>query len=50
MFSPGFVYYVTASDFVACHNEQVVRCLVLGHPDIKFRRTAPRKPISLTEL
>lgn len=31
-------------------NEQVVRCLVLGHPDIKFRRTAPRKPVSLTEL
>lgn len=31
-------------------NEQVVRCLVLGHPDIKFRRTAPRKPIALTEL
>lgn len=31
-------------------NEQVVRCLVLGHPDIKFRRTAPRMPISLTEL
>ncbi len=31
-------------------NEQVVRCLVLGHPDIKFRRTAPRKSVSLTEL
>lgn len=31
-------------------NEQVVRCLVLGHPDVKFRRTAPRKPVSLTEL
>ncbi len=31
-------------------NEQVVRCLVFGHPDIKFRRTAPRKPVSLTEL
>lgn len=23
--------------------EQVVRCLVLGHPDVKFRRTAPRR-------
>lgn len=23
--------------------EQVVRCLVLGHPDVKFQRTAPRK-------
>lgn len=31
-------------------NEQVVRCLVLGHPGIQFRRTAPRKPVSLTEL
>ena len=31
-------------------DEQVVRCLVLGHPDVKFRRTAPRKPVSLTEL
>ncbi len=32
------------------NSEQVVRCLVLGHPDVTFRRTAPRKPISLTEL
>ena len=31
-------------------DEQVVRCLVLGHPDVKFRRTAPRKHVSLTEL
>ena len=23
--------------------ERVVRCLVLGHPDVKFQRTAPRK-------
>lgn len=23
--------------------EQAVRCLVLGHPDVKFQRTAPRK-------
>ena len=28
--------------------EQVARCLVLGHPDIQFQRTAPRKPIDLT--
>ena len=32
------------------NGEQVVRCLVLGHPDVAFRRTAPRKPVSLTEL
>ena len=31
-------------------SEQVVRCLVLGHPDVQFRRTAPRKPVFLTEL
>ena len=31
-------------------NETVVRCLVLGHPDIKFRRTAPRKPVDLTRM
>lgn len=28
--------------------ESVVRCLVLGHPDIRFLRTAPRKEINLT--
>ena len=31
-------------------DEQVARCLVLGHPDVKFQRTAPRRSISLTEL
>ncbi len=31
-------------------NEQVIRCLVLGHPDVKFHRTAPKKSVSLTEL
>lgn len=30
--------------------ETVVRCLVLGHPDIKFLRTAPRKEIHLTRM
>lgn len=30
--------------------EQVVRCLVLGYPDVRFQRTAPRKPLSVTEL
>ena len=30
--------------------ERVVRCLVLGYPDVHFFRTAPRKAISLTEL
>lgn len=30
--------------------EQVARCLVLGHPDIHFRRTAPRKAVNLTEM
>ena len=28
--------------------ERVVRCLVLGWPDIRFQRTAPRKPANLT--
>lgn len=28
--------------------EQAVRCLVLGHPDIKFQRTAPRKKPNIT--
>ena len=31
-------------------NEEVVRCLVLGHPDVKFQRSAPRKPVNLTKL
>ena len=31
-------------------NEQVVRCLVLGHPDVKFQRTAPRRAVDLTML
>ncbi len=31
-------------------NEQVVRCLVLGHPDVKFPRTAPRRPVDLTTM
>ncbi len=30
--------------------EQVVRCLVLGHPDVRFQRTAPRKAPAITEL
>lgn len=30
--------------------EQVVRCLVLGYPDVRFQRTAPRKPLNVTEL
>lgn len=30
--------------------ESVVRCLVLGHPDIKFLRTVPRKPVDLTKM
>jgi nitroreductase len=30
--------------------EQVVRCLVLGHPDVKFLRPAPRKPVELTHM
>lgn len=30
--------------------ETVVRCLVLGHPDVKFLRTAPRKQIDLTRM
>lgn len=30
--------------------ESVVRCLVLGHPDIQFFRTAPRKPVDLTQM
>ncbi len=30
--------------------ETLVRCLVLGHPDVKFRRTVPRKPANLTML
>lgn len=30
--------------------EQVVRCLVLGYPDVRFRRTAPRKSLNVTEL
>ncbi len=30
--------------------EQVVRCLVLGYPDVAFRRTAPRKPADLTRM
>ena len=31
-------------------SEQVVRCLVLGWPDIRFRRTAPRKTPDLTRI
>ena len=31
-------------------NEQVIRSLVLGYPDVRFRRTAPRKPIDLTRI
>lgn len=30
--------------------ESVVRCLVLGHPDIHFQRTAPRRTVDLTRL
>ena len=30
--------------------ESAVRCLVLGHPDVKFLRTAPRKVPDLTQL
>lgn len=30
--------------------EQVVRCLVLGHPDVRFQRTAPKKPVKLTRF
>lgn len=30
--------------------EQVVRCLVLGYPDVRFQRTAPRKALDITEL
>lgn len=30
--------------------EQVVRCLVLGYPDIHFQRTSPRKSPHITEL
>lgn len=30
--------------------EQVVRCLVLGYPDVHFARTAPRKLPNVTEL
>lgn len=30
--------------------EQVVRCLVLGHPDVRFQRTAPRRSLNITEL
>lgn len=30
--------------------EQVARCLVLGHPDVKFIRSAPRKPVDLTRI
>lgn len=31
-------------------DEAVVRCLVLGHPDVKFHRTVPRRPANLTRL
>lgn len=31
-------------------HEQVARCLVLGHPDVQFQRTAPRKPAALTSM
>lgn len=30
--------------------ESVVRCLVLGYPDVKFQRTVPRKPAKLTKM
>lgn len=30
--------------------ETVVRCLVLGHPDVKFLRTAPRKELNITRM
>lgn len=30
--------------------EKVVRCLVLGHPDVKFLRSVPRKPVDLTRI
>ena len=30
--------------------ERVVRCLVLGYPDVKFQRTAPRKEANVTYL
>lgn len=31
-------------------NERVVRCLVLGYPDVKFLRTAPRKEANVTYM
>ena len=31
-------------------HEHAIRCLVLGYPDIHFRRTVPRNPVNLTEL
>lgn len=31
-------------------SERVVRCLVLGYPDVKFQRTAPRKEANVTYL
>lgn len=30
--------------------EQVVRCLVLGYPEVHFQRTAPRKTPHITEI
>ena len=30
--------------------EQVARCLVLGHPDVRFQRTAPRKKPNVTTM
>ncbi len=29
---------------------RLIRCLVLGHPDIRFRRSAPRKPADIRYL
>lgn len=30
--------------------EQVIRCLVLGYPNVRFQRTAPRNPLHITVL
>lgn len=38
------------ADIIGLGDRTIVRCLVIGHPDVKYRRTAPRKHAKVTYI
>ncbi len=38
------------ADIIGLGDRSIVRCLVVGHPDVKYRRTAPRKKADVTYI